>query len=60
MVAKLIKSFAPETDLCNTFLVSINMLKEFDENLKTHIHLENNILFPKAIVLEKKIESIVN
>jgi regulator of cell morphogenesis and NO signaling len=28
------------------------MLKEFEEDLHTHIHLENNILFPKAITLE--------
>lgn len=28
-------------------------LKEFQENLHEHIHLENNILFPKAIELEK-------
>jgi regulator of cell morphogenesis and NO signaling len=29
------------------------MLKEFEEDLHKHIHLENNILFPKAVLLEK-------
>ena len=29
------------------------MLEEFENDLFTHIHLENNILFPKAIEIEK-------
>lgn len=29
------------------------MLQDFENNLHTHIHLENNILFPKSIHLEK-------
>ena len=29
------------------------LLKEFEEDLHLHIHLENNILFPKAILLEE-------
>jgi regulator of cell morphogenesis and NO signaling len=28
-------------------------LKEFEDDLHRHIHLENNILFPKAIELEQ-------
>jgi regulator of cell morphogenesis and NO signaling len=31
------------------------MLDEFEQDLHLHIHLENNILFPKAIELEKNI-----
>lgn len=33
------------------------MLQEFEENLHTHIHLENNILFPKAIELQKELQN---
>ena len=33
------------------------MLKKFENNLHQHIHLENNILFPKAIDLESKLKS---
>lgn len=40
---------------CNTFVVTMNMLVEFQDNLHTHVHLENNILFPKAIHLEKQL-----
>ncbi|MCJ7758818.1 MAG: iron-sulfur cluster repair di-iron protein, partial [Gillisia sp.] len=28
-----------------------------EQDLHLHIHLENNILFPKAIALEKKLNS---
>jgi len=28
------------------------MLEEFEHDLHIHVHLENNILFPKAIKLE--------
>lgn len=44
---------APE-DACNTYRVTFSLLKEFEEDLHKHIHLENNILFPKAIELEKE------
>lgn len=29
------------------------MLKQFEQDLDKHIHLENNILFEKAIALEQ-------
>lgn len=43
---------APE-DACNTFRVLYGKLKEFEDDLHRHIHLENNILFPKSIELEQ-------
>jgi regulator of cell morphogenesis and NO signaling len=43
---------APE-DACNTYRVLYGKLKEFEDDLHRHIHLENNILFPKAIELEQ-------
>jgi regulator of cell morphogenesis and NO signaling len=36
---------------CTTFRLAINALKDFESNLHKHVHLENNILFPKAISL---------
>ena len=44
---------APE-DACNTYKVTFSLIEEFEEDLHKHIHLENNILFPKAIELEKE------
>jgi regulator of cell morphogenesis and NO signaling len=35
-------------DVCNTFVVTYRKLKEFEDDLHKHVHLENNILFPKA------------
>lgn len=37
---------------CATYTVVYKVLNEFQEDLFTHIHLENNILFPRAIELE--------
>ncbi|MGX5819232.1 iron-sulfur cluster repair di-iron protein [Chitinophaga lutea] len=39
-------------DGCNTYRVTYALLKEFQDDLHLHIHLENNILFPKAADLE--------
>jgi regulator of cell morphogenesis and NO signaling len=38
---------APE-GACNTFKIALAELKEFEEDLHQHVHLENNILFPLA------------
>lgn len=46
--------FNPPTDACKTYQVTFSLLNEFEENLHLHIHLENNILFPKAIAIEEK------
>ncbi len=45
--------YSPPEDACTTFRVTYAKLKEFEEDLKFHIHLENNILFPKALASEK-------
>ena len=44
-----------QEDACNTFRVFLQELKDFEEDLHKHIHLENNILFPKAIALENEL-----
>jgi regulator of cell morphogenesis and NO signaling len=33
---------------CPTYRVTYQKLKQFDDDLMTHVHLENNILFPRA------------
>lgn len=52
-IAELSHNYTPPADACNTYKVTYAMLKEFEEDLHKHIHLENNILFPKATKLEK-------
>ena len=44
-------------DACGTYQVTYKMLEDFEKDLHTHIHLENNILFPKAIELEKTFQN---
>jgi regulator of cell morphogenesis and NO signaling len=43
--------YAIPDDVCNTFMVTYRKLKEFEDDLHKHVHLENNILFPKAAKL---------
>lgn len=42
-------------DACTTYRVSYQELQQFELDLHQHVHLENNILFPKAIDLEKEL-----
>lgn len=42
-------------DACTSYKLLFKMLEEFEGDLYTHIHLENNILFPKAEELENSI-----
>ncbi len=40
-------------DACASYGLLFKMLQDFEDDLFTHIHLENNILFPKTLELEK-------
>jgi regulator of cell morphogenesis and NO signaling len=40
---------------CNSYTILYKKLEEFENDLHRHVHLENNILFPKAISLEKNL-----
>ena len=53
-IADLTNEYTPPADACNTYKVTFAMLQDFENDLHKHIHLENNILFPKAIQLEKE------
>lgn len=47
-IAALSSDYTPPQGACQTYRTAYAMLKEFEEDLHTHIHLENNILFPRA------------
>lgn len=36
-------------DACNSYRITFQMLEQFEDDLHTHVHLENNILFPQAL-----------
>lgn len=44
-------------DACSSYTILFKKLQEFENDLFNHVHLENNILFPKAIALEKELNS---
>lgn len=54
-ISRLTNNYTPPADACNTFRALYAKLEEFEQDLHQHIHLENNILHPKAILLEKEI-----
>ncbi len=53
-IVKLSGNYQLPEDACSTYDVTYKQLKDFEDDLHHHIHLENNILFPKAIELEQK------
>nr|WP_315147992.1 iron-sulfur cluster repair di-iron protein [uncultured Flavobacterium sp.] len=55
LIEELTNNYTAPQDACNTYAVTFGLLKEFEQDLHLHIHLENNILFPKAIELEKEL-----
>lgn len=55
VIRSLSNNYAPPEDACTTYRVSFSELKQFEEDLHQHVHLENNILFPNAIALEQEL-----
>lgn len=55
-IRQLSNDFSPPADACATYRVLYENLKEFRDDLHKHVHLENNILFPKALELEKRLK----
>lgn len=51
-IRKLSHDFTPPEGACPTYNGFYAGLREFEQDLHRHIHLENNILFPRAIALE--------
>ena len=53
-ISSLTNGFTAPEDACASFRLVLQQLKQFEEALHEHIHLENNIIFPRALELEKK------
>lgn len=54
-IAELSDNYTAPSDACITYKLLYQKLKEFEDDLHQHIHLENNILFPKSISLESQL-----
>jgi regulator of cell morphogenesis and NO signaling len=48
-IRELTNGFTPPPGACNTYQVAYAELEAFERDLHQHVHLENNILFPKAL-----------
>lgn len=53
-ISALTGNFTAPAPACTTFGLALNSLKAFEIDLHQHVHLENNILFPKALRLFTK------
>ena len=49
------KGFTPPEGACTSYVIYFKALKEFQDDLHKHVHLENNILFPKV---QKMVNSV--
>lgn len=54
-ISELTNSYKTPEGACNTFKALYAKLEEFEDDLHQHVHLENNILFPKAKALSATI-----
>jgi regulator of cell morphogenesis and NO signaling len=54
-IRALTNNYFPPHKSCVSHQVMLHKLKELDEDLMQHIYLENEILFPKALAIEKQL-----
>ena len=52
-IRMLTHDYSVPENACNSIKMLYFKLEEFENDLFQHIHLENNILFPKALALDK-------
>lgn len=50
-INKISQNYKVPDDGCNTYKVAYKLLEEFEDDLHIHVHLENNILYTKALTL---------
>lgn len=48
------KDFALPADACASYKLYFKMLEDFESDIFLHVHLENNILFPKVLQMSKQ------
>ena len=53
-IRNLMNGFAAPENACPSYRLMLEELEEFMDGLFEHIHIENNILFPRFVHLEKK------
>jgi regulator of cell morphogenesis and NO signaling len=51
-IRRLTGNYAVPADGCATYRACLEELAQFERDLHRHVHLENNVLFPRAVELE--------
>ncbi len=51
-------NYAIPENACNSYQYLFSKMQEFENDLLTHLHLENNILFPKAVKLDAELANL--
>lgn len=59
-IKDLTNNYSQPENTSKTFKLFFSKLKELEENIYQHMHLKNNILFPKSIELENCVNSLNN
>jgi regulator of cell morphogenesis and NO signaling len=54
---RLTRDYTPPEDGCTTYRLCYEELARFEGDLHRHVHAENNVLFPRAIELEREFGS---
>jgi regulator of cell morphogenesis and NO signaling len=54
-IKELSQGYTLPEDACATYRACFDELKQFEQDLHHHVHLENNILFPKALDMQHKL-----
>ena len=55
LMRELTDGFKAPADGCATYQICMTELVEFERDLHRHVHLENNVLFPRAVALEQEL-----
>lgn len=54
-IREITSNYTLPADACNSYTILYKKLDEYENDLHRHVHLENNILFPKSISIETKL-----
>lgn len=55
IIRELTAGYLVPEDGCATYRVALAELERFERDLHEHVHLENNVLFPKAVAIERRL-----
>ena len=54
-IRTLTRGYTVPDDACNAYRAMLGGLKEMELDLHEHIHKENNVLFPRAVEMERQL-----